>query len=279
MTRNTAASPTTSLRWRRRTWLIVGGVVTAVTLLLTSSTVWTWLARLSAETETGGGSYIRPVSLVVVDADEVDLVLMAGQAGRVRFERRLEWSGSKPTVEETWDGQTFQVTARCPDGPPLVVGADPVCSVGYTIAVPAEVAVDVTSRSGEIEVRDLGGEVRLSESTGSVTVDNIIGPLALRTTTGDIVGSGLRSSHVEVRVDTGNVDLSFATPPEQVIVVATTGNPTIEVPGDDRYRVSVETSTGNQDISVVRDPDATRTIDIRTTSGDVRIRYVSQVVD
>jgi hypothetical protein len=82
-----------------------------------------------------------------------------------------------------------------------------------------------------------------------------------------------------VRVDTGNVDLSFATPPERVTVVATTGNPTIEVPGDDRYRVSVETTTGIQDIGVVRDPDATRTIDIRTTSGDVRVRYVSQAVD
>jgi hypothetical protein len=258
-----------------RTWRVAGSAFTVVALLLLSVNAGTWLARLSAETETGHGSYRQPVSRVEIDIDDGGLVVLApGEAGAVSFQRRLEWSGTKPTVAETWDGQVFQVTAACEAGP-WRIGWDPVCSVGYTMDLPPGVTVDARNDSGGIEARDLDGEVRLTETNGSLVVTNLGGPLVLHTGSGDIAGSGLRAGRVEVQVTTGDVDLSFAAPPDRIIVEATSGNPTIEVPRGDRYRISVETSTGHQEIGVVNDPDAARTIEIRTTSGDVRLRYAS----
>lgn len=256
-------------RRSERAWLVVGSVATVVALLLTSCAAWAWLARLSPETETGHGTYRGAISVVVVDVDEGDLLLTAGAPGQVSFERRLEWTGPEPEVTETWDGTVFQITVDCAGGwflPQLV------CRASYTLRVPPDAAVEVGNRSGGIEVRELTGDVRLSGSNDPVTVADLTGALTVETGSGDVTGSGLRSDRVTVRTGSGNVALSFAVPPDQVSVETTTGNPMIEVPGGDRYQVSVGT-TGNQEVAVVSDPDAPRSIHVRTTSGDVQLRY------
>jgi hypothetical protein len=272
MTDRAVTPPVARPRPRGTAWLAVGAVLTAVAVLAGGMTIWTSVARLSPEIETTRQTHTRPVSRVVVDAAEGILVLAPGGAGQLSFERRLEWSGSKPAVEERWDGGTFRVTVRCADGP-FRLGPDPACSVGYTMEVPAETAVDIRNTSGEIEVRGLQGEVRLSETTGSVSVSDLTGSLVLHTTSGEIVGTHLRSSEVDVDVDSGDVYLGFDGAPTQINMEATSGNLSLEVPGDERYRLRVETARGRQEIGVVHDPGAGRAINIRTTSGDVRIGY------
>jgi hypothetical protein len=44
------------------------------------------------------------------------------------------------------------------------------------------------------------------------------------------------------------------------------------VPRGDRYRVTSAVDTGEADVAVVNDPDAVRTIDARTDTGDIRVR-------
>lgn len=272
-TRTTTPTPTAS-RPRPTAWLVVGLILTAVSVLAASVIIYTWSARLSPETETEHQSHTRPVTRIVFDAAGGDLVLMPGPPGQVSFDRRLEWSDSRPTIRETWDGETFHLTARCPDNP-VRLGVSPVCSAAYTMDVPAGVTVEVHNASGRTEVRDLQGEVRVSETDGSITVAGLAGPLVLRTTSGDIAGSGLRSAEVDVQVGSGDVDLSFAAAPDELTVATVRGDLTLDVPRDGRYQVRVETSTGSQDIDVVHDPDATRMINVRTTSGDVRIQHPS----
>lgn len=271
-TRSTAApAGTVPPHPGRGLWRVAGSVATAVALLLTSFTAWTWLVGLSAETVTSTSSFARPVSLIVFDVDDGDLMLAPGPAGEVAVERRLAGTWAEPTVTETWDGTVFRVVGGCADGP-LRLGFDPGCVAAYTMAVPAGVVVDARTRTGDIEARGLEGEARLSSVNDSITVADMAGQLALHTTSGEIVGTGLQSSRVAVRAGRGDVDLRFAAPPDRITVAAQNGTVIIEVPAGDRYRVSVST-TGSQEIDVVHDPDAVRTIEVRSTNADIEIRY------
>lgn len=260
-------------RRARRPWLLAGGILTPVALLLSTVTLWSWAYELTAETETQHQTYTQPVSRVVLNLQDGDISLTPGEAGQVVIERRLRWSESKPTIEEEWAGDTLEITFRCAGESTLGVRSH--CAVAYLIRVPPDVAVDARTVASRIDVRDLSGEMRLSESSGDVNVTNTTGRLSVRTTSGDITGAGLRSSQVEVQATSGDIDLGFAAAPQQLRAKTGSGDVDIAVPDDDPYRVVVATSGGDTDISVRQDPGAARTIGVQTTLGDIHIRYAS----
>ena len=47
----------------------------------------------------------------------------------------------------------------------------------------------------------------------------------------------------------------------------------VTVPRGDSYRVSAETAAGRKNISVNQDPGASRSIDVRTSAGEIEVRY------
>jgi DUF4097 and DUF4098 domain-containing protein YvlB len=52
-----------------------------------------------------------------------------------------------------------------------------------------------------------------------------------------------------------------------------TGDVTLSVPEREAYRVQAEASTGGVHVGVRHDGDATRSIVIRTSTGDIEISY------
>jgi hypothetical protein len=93
--------PTSRTRRGRRAWLFAGGILTPVAVLLSTVTLWSWANKLAADTETQHQTYTQPVSRVALNLHNGDVILTPGVAGQVVIERRLEWSESKPTIEET----------------------------------------------------------------------------------------------------------------------------------------------------------------------------------
>jgi autotransporter translocation and assembly factor TamB len=258
----------------RMVWLVAGGMLTVIALLAGARAVWIGVGRLTMHTAAQRQSYAHPVSRIEVDVDG-NLSLAAGGAGRVTVERRLEWSGPEPTIEEAWVGDTLRIVARCADssGP---FKLRPECSIDYALVVPRDATVDARSSSDHLRARDLRGELRLSESSGDVTVTNVTGPLWMHTTSGAITGSGLRSTQVEVRTEAGNVDLRFAAAPQRTTITTTRGDVVLAVPADDiPYRIRIDTPVGNTNVSIRQNAAAARTIYAQTTRGDVDIRYGS----
>lgn len=184
--------------------------------------------------------------------------------------RRIFWSYAKPTIEERWDGQTLQVTARCRAA---LLSLGPGCGVDYTIAVPEGVAVEAHTSTGDITVRGVRGGLRLSTSTGDIAITDVTGKLSLRSSTGDINATGLTSSDVEASVSTGDVDLRFSRPPQAVAARAGTGDVTVSVPEGEAYRVQADAGIGDTHIGVRQDGEAERSIVARTSTGDIDISY------
>jgi hypothetical protein len=113
----------------------------------------------------------------------------------VVVERRLRWSAGRPTIGETWDGDTPRIRSRC--------GEATRCTVAYTLRVPADVEIDARTRASRIEARGLTGSLRLTGSSGAVTA------------------TGLRQGPVEIGADPGDIDLRFASPPGILTVTPT----------------------------------------------------------
>jgi hypothetical protein len=266
------AVPTSRAPHGRRAWRVAGSILAGLTILLGAASLWSCANELTAETETQQQTYQHAVSRVELDLDDGQISLTPGEAGQVVIERRLEWSAGKPTIEEKWAGDTLQITSRC-GGSSL--GTQPHCSVAYTMRVPADVTIDARTLASRIEVRDLRGSLRLSESSGDVKLTNTTGSIWVRTTSGGIAGAGLRAGQVEVQATSGDVDLRLAAAPEKLTATTKAGNVHIGLPGDDAYQVTVETSGGDKDVTVRQESPAARTIGVRTSRGDVRIRYAS----
>ena len=265
--------PTGRTRRGRRAWLFAGAILTVVAILLSTVTLWSWTSELVAETETQHQTYTQPVSRVVLNLHDGDITLTPGEADQVVIERRLEWSKSKPTIEEQWAGDILAITSRCAGRSTFGVRSH--CAVAYVIAVPPDVEIDARTVASRIDVRDLSGDIQLSESSGDVNVTNTTGRLSVQTTSGGITGIGLRSGQLDVHATSGDIHLGFAAGPQRLTAKTGSGNVDIAVPDDDAYRVVVETSAGDTEITVRQDPGAGRTIGVRTSRGDVHIRYAS----
>lgn len=276
------ASSTLADRRVRAAWLVAGTVLTVVALLAgiaaVGTSIWATVSPSSAAqpspqpstvVETEHRSHARAAAAIDIDVPNGDVSILAGNPDRVDVERTLRWSDIRPTIDETWTGGTFQIRADCPS---TASSRSRVCKVDHVVQVPAAAATTVRTAAGKIEVRDIDAELSLSTAAGAIILADVSGPVSARSSAGDVSGTGLRSHEVEIRVDTGTVDLRFDTAPDQVSVEATAGRVTIEVPPGDPYQVRVNTTVGVERVEVAHDPDADRLIEVRTTAGEVEIR-------
>ncbi|NLT56320.1 MAG: DUF4097 domain-containing protein [Actinomycetales bacterium] len=249
----------------RGAWFALGAVVTVLAVAFAAVSAVAWLARQS---EHQHQVYRQRITRLVMDVDTGDVTIRRGGDGIVDVRRHLVWSWTKPEIEESWDGDTLRTRVRCP-----VITLGPGCGVDFAIQVPDGTAVELRTDTGDIRVSNLtSAGVTAVTDTGDVVVTNAGGTVKLRTDTGDIRASELTATEVTAVTDTGDVGLRFVRPPDRVVATVDTGDVSITVPQSDPYRVTSRTDTGKVTVSVANDPNAIRTIDARTDTGDVRVR-------
>lgn len=231
---------------RGRGWRIAGTVFAVLVIASGTASAASWLGR---RTEVQDQEYRRPLRQLVIDAASGDITLIPGGPG-VAVHRHLTWSWGKPTIREVWSGSTLHITAGCP-----VISIGPRCAVDYTVHLPADASVVAHTSTGDITATGLRGDLRLSTSTGGVS------------------GTVLFSPNVQATTSTGDVSLWFSTPPDSVRATGKTGGITVTVPAADGYRVTSGTHTGDVRVQVRQDPTSTRSIEARTSTGDIHIGY------
>ena len=255
----------------RTAWQTFGIAVTVAVLLGAGSVAWrTWLSP--ELTEEHRQVYRQPVSLVQFNSNVGDLTVLAGEPGAVTVERRLtSTSRNRPTIEEALRGKTLQITGRCPsNGWKLGLGSN--CRIHYVLLVPPDITLEVRTDAGDVRVKDLTGEVRITVAAGDVTAEHLSGPLQVHSDSGEISGIGLRTATTDVEASAGDIDLSFAQKPATVSVVADAGDVVIDLPSG-AYRLSTDADAGEQQIDVPNDPEAMSTVSARTSAGDITVRY------
>lgn len=252
----------------RGVWIALAA---ASALLITSAAAvpaYAWAMRRSA---TVTWSAQHPVDKVIVTAGAGDVDLAAGPAGQESLISQLSWTSQEPQVTETWSADdTLVIEVTCSGHSGLFDPYD--CGVGLTVAIPADVPVTATVRSGDLTAHDMTGPLNLNMQSGDVFLDRTTGPVVAHAQSGDVTGSGLLDPQVQAGSNSGDVDLDFTAAPTSVDASAVSGDVLITVPDGGQYNVVGQSVSGDDYVEPgLADQGSPRTLDVSSVSGDVYV--------
>lgn len=249
----------------RRWWRVVGSIVAVFILSMTLLQVVAVIAR---STETIRRTIPADgVEHVDVRANSGDVVVTGTGGDEVRIVARVEHGLFRTKVRIRRDGDTLRASSSCPPFPGL-------CSVGYTIEIPRGMRVVARSDNGDVTVRDLDGVADVSSSNGDVLASDLSGDARLESSNGDVTGTGLRGDVVTARSRNGNVTVELGAAPRQVEATSSNGDVDVALPDDgEAYALDMSTANGNSTGQIRTDPDSARRLHIRSSNGDVAVRY------
>jgi hypothetical protein len=200
----------------------------------------------------GGGILQRSThSDVAVLTEQVTSVRMDGEDGGVTIRgvattdeltvrRTIRYRGDLP------EDPTF----RLEEGVLVLAGCGRFCSVDYEVDLPADLPVTGHNRNGDVVLEEVG-EVDARTDNGDLRIESSTGPITARTSNGDI----------EITVDTA-MDVSART---------SNGDVTATVP-EASYRITTNTSNGNETLELTSDPAGEYRLDLSTSNGDITVR-------
>lgn len=256
------------LRPRRRgLWLVIAGL-TAIVLI--APVLWAGAVFLMRHTQEHTAVYVRPISVLRVDAPAGQVRITAAGPGQTRVAKLVRWEfGRPPAVRQVWHGRTLTISsAPCAGGP-----LKGYCNVTLAIRVPPTVAVQVTSVDGQVSIRGLSGQIRAHVASGSVRLADDRGYVQVQVGSGSASAVALGSGQVDAAVASGSLRLAFARPPRLVTARIGTGTATVIVPAGSRYRVA---ATAGPDVSshvsqALVSPSSPRLIRLSAVTGTIRL--------
>ncbi|WP_419705185.1 DUF4097 family beta strand repeat-containing protein [Promicromonospora sp. NFX87] len=246
-----------------------------------------------SETRTTHRSYDAVDSVeLVADGD----VTVTAAEGDIEVDVIAHSGLREPTYSADESASRLELTHRCGWFIPL-----PRCSGELDVALPAGTEVVIRTENGDIVATGLAGDLSLDTSNGDVETAGLTGPLDARSSNGDIDVSDSRadvdastsngeisvadvdgtvtadSSNGEITIDSVTGDASADTSNGSVEIsgvdgdvrgVSSNGEVTV-IGGDEPVALTIDTSNGDQIIEGATDPNAERTVEIRSSNGDV----------
>ncbi len=248
------------------TRLLVRLLAVAFAVALVSVAGLSLLAALGRQTTEETRSF-GDVVVRRVDARAAGTVrILPAHSVEVGLRGRQSWSFAAPRTSEELRGDTLVLAGTC-----RTVG---LCRVDYDLWVPPCAVVSAQSTAGDLEVSGLGAGAQLESSAGDVRLSGGAGDVELRSSAGSVVVAEHAGGRVEAESSAGEVRLSFTVAPDWVLAESSAGDVLVEVPVDaGPCRVAASSATGDTNGAVDRDPAAARSIDARSSAGDVRVRY------
>ncbi|MDH6110440.1 hypothetical protein P3T36_003478 [Kitasatospora sp. MAP12-15] len=252
---------------QRRLWRTLGVLVAAVVMVIGAGEAGGLLAGQSSTVS----SRYTSVTAVVLDLQEGSADVIAGSDDAVVLTPQLNWTLRRPRVEQTLDGHTLRISVSCT----RILGiGEPGCSVALDLQVPAATAVTVRMTSGYGRIAGLSGALDLRGTSGELDLDRDSGPIDARLTSGRISGMRLASAGVRASTDSGQTDLAFAQPPDQLTLACDSGSVRATVPPGSTYRVSARSAGDAPRIApLLADSGSPRTITASAGSGTVTLGF------
>jgi hypothetical protein len=186
---------------------------------------------------------------VVLDLGEADVEVVRGtNTGQVAVQRTERYAFDRTArASRGIDAGVLHVRSRCP------VTVLHTCSAEYRVVVPDNVPVDVRTTSGTVRLSDYHGSARIATGSGDVDISSFCG------------------FSLQVRAETGNVNVGSSCAPERLSLRSTRGGVHVIVPPG-RYQVDAESASGGQRVrGIEQATDAPFSIQALSTSGDVLV--------
>jgi hypothetical protein len=138
-------------------------------------------------------------------------------------------------------------------------------SIDYDITVPADVAMNLHSGSGDVEVNRVGRFLSATSGSGNVRAHGVHGPADLESGSGDIELEDNGPGDVKAKTGSGNIHINDF----NGALMAHTGSGDIESSG--HLQGSSSISTGSGDVRLHLTQDSRFTLEASTGSGDIRL--------
>jgi putative adhesin len=242
------------------------GIAISVALIL-GGVYWA-LTSLSEDTKTSHQTYPVVGTTLSIETSSTEIQVHAGDVKEITVDRKFKRNALGSDPKDKYDDGKLDVGAGgCGF---LSFG----CDTDYVVTVPKDLDVTVKSSSGDLTVIGLGGSTTLESSSGRIEAQGLSGDLTLASSSGDLEAAGLTSASVSSKSSSGSVELSFTTAPTTVDVVTSSGDASVRLPeGDETYKVDTDSKSGDENAEVKIDPAATRTIKVKSSSGDAVVEY------
>lgn len=143
-------------------------------------------------------------------------------------------------------------------------------------------AAEITSASGDVEATLIGGDLKIDVSSGDMTVSGVTGKALLSGASGDIEAHKIKGS-VRVQAASGDVvlsgiggDLTAATASGDISVEGVRGVVFSGTSGSARFvgvRGGVTAAVASGDIEIGASPESGVKYEIRTSSGQIELRF------
>jgi DUF4097 and DUF4098 domain-containing protein YvlB len=216
------------------------------------------------------------VTGIVLDGHSGDVVVTPATGTETKITRIIR-NSTDPQMSYRMDGTELHLDTRC----------GPHCTVSYQIETPAGAAVhgqltsgnvqltgvgatDLTVTSGDVQIRNAAGVVKIRTNSGDVTVDGAKGGATLEATSGDIRATEISGGPVSAKVTSGDVTLGLTTV-ASVTAETTSGDVHLTVPTG-KYNLTTHKGSGNINLTGVTDDATARaSLVLRAGSGDITV--------
>ncbi|WP_226005715.1 DUF4097 family beta strand repeat-containing protein [Natrinema salinisoli] len=230
--------------------------------------------------------------------DDVDAVSLTTEHGSVAVagtgSDAIEIHGHKAApTEDSLESMTMAtglddgrlaVDARRGEEPPFLFGPDPKLDLEATVPDGTRVARAATV-NGDIDVRDVTGELEANTTNGDIDVQGVDGGLVTETTNGSVRVAGV-SGDVRASTTDGGIDITLESGGGgDLVAESTNGEITVRAPPSLDATVSVSTTNGATAVEGFDGEtassdgsfemtlgDGTRSIRVETTNGGVTVR-------
>jgi hypothetical protein len=137
-------------------------------------------------------------------------------------------------------------------------------SIDYDITLPRDSAIGAATGSGDVEIQDVGANVKAQSGSGSVRVHGVQGPTTLGTGSGDVELQQTGPGDVKAETGSGSIRLHGVSG----ALKASTGSGDIDVEGQPTSDWKISTGSGSVRLAV---GSAKFNLDADTGSGNIAV--------
>lgn len=233
------------------TVIILAGCTTA-SITSSGSTGTAAPAPTGSPTQPGSGTYNLPAGVQTLKVNNAaGTIRVTAATGSSQIHVVQKASGGAVGSHQV-SGSSATIAARCPGGVRVGVHG---CNMGYQIAMPASVPLNVEGGAGQVTLQ--GGPDNVHVATGA----------------GEVQGTGLGRGAYNVTTGIGQVGLTFTAAPTQVKVSTDTGAINVTVPKNAAYQVRTSSELGEKNIKVPNQAAAANVIDLHVKLGEISLQH------
>lgn len=151
-----------------------------------------------------------------------------------------------------------------------ITGSLGITTEGGPVFIDRAAGANVDSGNGAVQASNIHGQLTVSTEGGPLVLSGVTGALHVDTGGGPLFAGGVSASVVSITTEGGNVRLGFAAAPDTVQVSTGNGDADLTVPGGP-YALTADSGGGPELISIATNPAATRSINVSTEGGALRI--------